>query len=590
MIGAPITRLFPGDRLDEEPGIIRRISRGERVEHFETVRKVKDGRLIDVSLTISPVKDREGRIVGASKIARDVTAQKESERRLRDNEEQLRVMADSIPQLAWMTQPNGNVFWYNRRWFEYTGTTFEQMRDWGWQTVVEPKALAELLTQWNECLRTGNPLEIEIPLRGADGVYRWFLTRGNPLRDSNGGIVRWFGTNTNTDQARHSRMALEEETRVLELLNETGSAIASQLNLEGLVQLVTDAGTKLSGAKFGAFFYNVTNEEGESFLLYTLSGVPREAFEKFALPRNTPIFNATFRGEGVVRSDDITQDPRYGTMAPHYGMPKGHLPVRSYLAVPVISRSGQVIGGLFFGHPEPGVFTVRNERLVLGIAAQAAVAIDNARLYRNSAARNPRAGKNASRTAKAKNELEQRVEERTASLRETAEALETFCYSVAHDLRSPLRAQQSFAQVLIEDYKGVLDETALGYATRILQSAERLDKLVHDLLTYSRLSRSELRFQNTSLEKVVSDVKSAQADEIRARGADISQGELHSVFAYEPTLNLIITNLITNALKFIAPGTTPKIKVWSEPREGRVRLSGGPTYPVNGRHTASGGG
>ena len=99
------------------------------------------------------------------------------------------------------------------------------------------------------------------------------------------------------------------------------------------------------------------------------------------MPRNTAIFAPTFAGEGVVRSDDITQDPRYGRNAPHRGMPDGHLPVRSYLAAPVISRTGEVLGGLFFGHPEPGIFTERAERLVIGIAAQAAIAIDNARLY-----------------------------------------------------------------------------------------------------------------------------------------------------------------------------------------------------------------
>jgi PAS domain S-box-containing protein len=143
---------------------------------------------------------------------------------------------------------------------------------------------------------------------------------------------------------------------------------------------VTDASTSLSGAEFGAFFYNVVDAKGEAYLLYTLSGAPREEFQRLGLPRNTPLFEPTFSGTGVVRLDDVLKDPRYGTMAPHHGMPKGHLPVRSYLAVPVKSRSGEVLGGLFFGHSEVGVFTERAERCVLGIAAQAAIAIDNARL------------------------------------------------------------------------------------------------------------------------------------------------------------------------------------------------------------------
>jgi len=183
-------------------------------------------------------------------------------------------------------------------------------------------------------------------------------------------------------QARREFLSREREAREeAETLNDVSRSMAGELDLQKLVQHVTDAGTKLAGAKFGAFFYNVTNEKGESYLLYTLSGAPREAFDQFSLPRNTPLFDPTFRGEGPIRLADVLADPRYGKNPPHHGMPRGHLAVRSYLAVPVISRSGEVIGGLFFGHPEPGIFTERAERLVVGVAAQAAVAIDNARLF-----------------------------------------------------------------------------------------------------------------------------------------------------------------------------------------------------------------
>ncbi len=142
-----------------------------------------------------------------------------------------------------------------------------------------------------------------------------------------------------------TKEALEEETRILELLNRTGSMLASNLDLERVVQTVTDAATDISGAQFGAFFYNVTTAEGALFQLYTLSGAPREAFEKLGHPRATPILAPTFHGLGVIRIADVKTDPRYGQMPPNHGMPPGHLPVCSYLAVPVISRSGEVIGG-----------------------------------------------------------------------------------------------------------------------------------------------------------------------------------------------------------------------------------------------------
>jgi PAS domain S-box-containing protein len=176
---------------------------------------------------------------------------------------------------------------------------------------------------------------------------------------------------------------LRDETRITETLNRIGGLLAAELDLQRLVQIVTDETTVLVGAQFGAFFYNVLDERGESFTLYALSGVPRAAFDGFPMPRNTSIFGPTFRGEGVIRLDDVTSDPRYGQNPPYRGMPEGHLPVRSYLAVPVIDRAGNVLGGLFYGHAEPGIFRERDEQLVIGVAGQAAVAIDNARLVQD---------------------------------------------------------------------------------------------------------------------------------------------------------------------------------------------------------------
>ena len=174
---------------------------------------------------------------------------------------------------------------------------------------------------------------------------------------------------------------LGEEARSLQVLHRIGIEISTNLDLERLVQTVTDAGVEISKAEFGAFFYNVIDDKGEAYTLYTLSGAPRAAFANFPMPRNTAIFEPTFRGTGPMRSGDILADPRYGHNMPFKGMPQGHLPVRSYLAVPVVSRSGEVLGGLFFGHAKTDQFTPLAERLMMSIAAQAAVAIDNARLY-----------------------------------------------------------------------------------------------------------------------------------------------------------------------------------------------------------------
>jgi PAS domain S-box-containing protein len=178
-----------------------------------------------------------------------------------------------------------------------------------------------------------------------------------------------------------SDLRLRARARAIDAVEEVGRVLAAELDLGRLVQVVTDASTRLTEAEFGAFFYNVANAEGESYSLYTLSGAPREAFAGFPMPRNTAIFGPTFRGEGTVRIADVQKDPRYGKLAPHHGMPPGHLPVRSYLAAPVVSRSGEVLGGLFFGHSEAGRFTEDHEHLLRGIAQYAAIALDNARLY-----------------------------------------------------------------------------------------------------------------------------------------------------------------------------------------------------------------
>jgi PAS domain S-box-containing protein len=183
------------------------------------------------------------------------------------------------------------------------------------------------------------------------------------------------------------RRAAERRLRVEAQINETLLDIATTLNaqheLDAVVQVVTDAGTVVTGAAFGAFFYNVVDDGGGSYTLYTVSGVDRSAFARFPMPRKTPVFAPTFAAERTVRYDDVTAQPEYGKNPPFHGMPDGHLPVRSYLAVPVTDASGDPIGALFFGHPDASVFTPVHERLVEALAAHAAVAIRNARRFEN---------------------------------------------------------------------------------------------------------------------------------------------------------------------------------------------------------------
>jgi PAS domain S-box-containing protein len=173
-----------------------------------------DGSVDWVKWEVRPWFDTTGEIGGIGIFSEDITERKRAEEALRESERQLRTLADTVPQLIWMAEADGNIFWYNQRWYDYTGTTAEEMLGWGWQSVHDPKILPKVLEQWHSSLATGKPFEMEFPLRGVDGVFRWFLTRVNPLPDSQGRIVRWFGTNTDIEESRRARQVAEESSRL----------------------------------------------------------------------------------------------------------------------------------------------------------------------------------------------------------------------------------------------------------------------------------------------------------------------------------------------------------------------------------------
>ena len=341
--------------------------------------------------------------------------------------------------------------------------------------------------------------------------------------------------------------ALEEETRVLELLNRTGATLASNLDLESLVQAVTDAGTELSNAKFGAFFYTKTDASGDVLTLYTLSGAPRAAFESFGHPRATPIFAPTFRGEGVIRIADVSKDPRYGQWAPHHGMPKGHLPVCSYLAVPVVSRSGAAIGGLFFGHPDCGVFSERHERLIVGLAAQAAIAIDNARLYEQ-----------ARRDADERTRLLEVERQSRAEIERVSTMKDEFLATLSHELRTPLNAVLGWAEILLGRVKDDDAGSRRGLET-IARNARAQAQLIEDLLDMNRIVSGKIRLDVQRVE--LAPVVEAALDSVRP-SADAKSIALRPtidphagpVFGDPNRIQQVVWNLLSNAVKFTPKG------------------------------------
>ncbi|MFS2049582.1 PAS domain-containing protein [Variovorax sp. Varisp41] len=340
---------------------------------------------------------------------------------------------------------------------------------------------------------------------------------------------------------RDSRDRLAMETQTLEIINATGAQIAAELDLQKLVQHVVDAGVELTGASFGAFFYNVLDEAGERYMLYSLSGADRAAFENFGMPRATPVFAPTFRGEGVIRSDDILADPRYAQNPPNKGMPRGHLPVRSYLAVPVVSRSGEVIGGLFFGHVQTGMFSERSERVMVGLAAQAAIAIDNARLF--------------DAVQHANTQLEERVKARTAELElaherlhqsQKMEAVGQLTGGIAHDFNNMLAVVMGSLE-LLKRRMGDSDPRAQRYTESAMDGARRAAVLTQRLLAFSR--QQPLRPEAIDANKLVAGMSDLLR---RALGAEVQletvlAGGLWRAHADPNQLENVILNLAVNA-------------------------------------------
>jgi len=358
---------------------------------------------------------------------------------------------------------------------------------------------------------------------------------------------------------------LRDEAHLLETLNRVGQAVAAELDLERVVQIVTDAGTELSGAAFGSFFYNRLDEKGETYWLYALSGVARESFSKFPMPRNTSVFAPTFRGEGVVRSDDILQDPRYGQNAPYHGMPAGHLPVRSYLAVPVVSRSGEVIGALFFGHPQPAVFTERAERLVTGIAAQAAIAIDNARLFQA-----------AQQEIAERRRAEARLLESEEALKQADRRKDEFLATLAHELRNPLAPIRNAVEIMRLTES---DPAASASARQMLErQLKQLVRLIDDLLDVSRITqgRMELRRERLDLSTALRMAVETSRPFIEIRRHTLTvdaQAGQHFVDADATRIAQVFANLLNNSAKYSPPGSSITIRLGIEDGHARVTVS-----------------
>ncbi len=392
------------------------------------------------------------------------------------------------------------------------------------------------------------PYAIDYRTVSPDGLsVKWIRAIGRSAYDDSGRAVRFDGITVDlTDRVEIENRA-RDQAQELAAINHVGRVMAAELDLARLVQSITDATTELTGAEVGAFFYNIDNESGGEYSLSCVSNVPADRFRQLPMPRATEIFAPTFRGDGVVRLDDVTQDPRFGKNSPYDGMPAGHFPVKSYLAAPVISRSGKVLGGLFFGHQEPGVFTERSERVIEGIAAQAAVAIDNAHLFEE--------------VRKANAEKDRLLEsERTArgEVEHASRMKDEFLATLSHELRTPLNAILGWAQVL-QMAKDELPPEFQDGVEIIERNARAQTQIIDDLLDMNRIisGRIRLDIQRTDLASVIQAAMetvqpAARAKDLRLKAAvDPKAGPISA----DPNrLQQVFWNLLMNAVKFTPRG------------------------------------
>jgi PAS domain S-box-containing protein len=520
-VGRNIRMIIPADRQSEEDFVIGRIRAGAGVSHYETIRQRKDGSFLPISLTVSPLYDDSGRVIGASKIARDMSDRRNADLAAR----RLAAVIESTDDAVVTKDLDSTIRSWNRAAERMFGYTAEEAIGRSIRMLIPPELQSEEDTVLARIRAGGVVDHYETTRLRKDGSEVRISLTVSPLVDESGVVVGASKIARDVTERTRLLTAVTEQAAITQKLNDVGAVVAASLDRAAIVQKVTDVATELTHAEFGAFFYNVVDQQsGESYMLYTLSGAPKEAFANFPQPRSTAVFAPTFHGEGAVRMNDVTQDPRFGKNPPYFGMPKGHLPVRSYLAVPVKVASGEVLGGLFFGHSKAGVFTAEHERLAAGVAAWASVALQNARLYQEA--------------------------------READRVKDEFLAVLSHELRTPLNAIVGYARLL---RGGVLtgEKAERGLET-LERNASALTQIVEDVLDISRIVSGKIRLDVQPVElplivhNAVATIQPA-ADAKGLRVQTIVDSGVGPVSGDPDRLQQVVWNLLSNAVKF-----TPK--------------------------------
>jgi PAS domain S-box-containing protein len=579
VVGKPLP-IVPSDRHAEFEGLLRRALSGERLRGVELQRRRKDGSMIDVALHTAPLHGNRGDVVGVMSVVADITERSRIERTLRETDERLRLTLGAVRDYAiFMIDPKGRVLTWGAGAERVTGYNAEEIAGRHVSLFYPP----------DEVPRGTPDYQLETAAReGRHEDEGWRVRKnGAPfladvitvaLRNEAGDLQGFVKVMQDITERWRTRQALQEavrkeQHRADQLRGLSEAALA--LNAAGTVDEVL----RILGVRARDIL-------GATRVVSTLAGPDRPASAGAVLPAEspgntspTPAGGGNGQGEAgslidaaVLRENralrltarEVAEHPAYHGGRRSGGV-AGTVP-RGWLAAPLRGAHGECIGLIRLADRPGAEFTESDEAVLMQLAQIASLAIQNIRLV--AAAR--QAEDQVRRYAV---ELERRVDERTAALRASNAELEAFSYTVSHDLRAPLRAMQGFADALLEDYGDRLDAQGLDYARRVARAAQRLDGMIQDLLAYSRIGRVDPRPAALSLSEVVSEVLTQVEADVRQRAAVVSvESGMPAVAAHRATLTQILANLMTNAVKFVAPGVTPRVRVRTEDLGNRVRL------------------